>query len=60
MVGEGALKDPKQRRGRNGLFEVHILVPFGEGHVLEKSAGEDSFSSDAAFHTKRSSAVTFP
>jgi hypothetical protein len=37
VVGEGALEDPKQRRGRNGLFEVHPLVPFGEdGHVLEK------------------------
>lgn len=36
-VGEGALEDPKQRRGRNGLFEVYPLVPFGEeGHVLEK------------------------
>ena len=37
VVGEGALKDPKQRRGRNGLFEVHLLVPFSEeGHVLKK------------------------
>ena len=37
VVGEGALEDPKQRRGRNGLFEVHLLVPFGEeGRVLEE------------------------
>jgi hypothetical protein len=27
---------------------------------LRKSVGEDSFSSSAAFHTKRSSAETFP
>ena len=26
MVGEGALEDPKQRRGRNGLFKVHLLI----------------------------------
>jgi hypothetical protein len=37
VVGEGALEDPKQRRGRNGLFEVHLLIPFGEeGRVLEE------------------------
>ncbi len=61
VVGEGALEDPKQRRGCNGLFEFWYLS-VKRATCLRKSAGEDSFSSNAAFQTKtkRSSAVTFP